>query len=310
MQALHDDLASGMSLHEAMRLRNLFFPRYYVDMIKVGETTGTLSKSLAQLQEHLAAERSRSTAIWGWISYLAFVAIVQLWALLMLSLGVYPEYTEVLRDLAVQPPAPFQIMADFGAVVAGAQGQLGAIVLALLLLMGLTLIPMSNLSIRIARRPFKAIGSNLPFLRSVIAKSDYGQAARVLERLSRAGVPVNEALHDCADLEIAPAQQSALRNLKRRVEEGSSLAEAVAQDKRFPDSFSALISLGESSGKLPSCFERIADLYEQQTLKTTRILVDTICPLGVLVLAGAVLLFELSVFTFLTAIADSIGGFQ
>ena len=317
LQALHDDIASGMALHEAMRQRGRFFPRYYVDLIKVGETTGSLATSLSQLQDHLTAERTRSASIWGWIGYLSFVAIVQVWALLMLSLFIFPVYTETLGDLVVQPPAAYQIMANIGSAVSVVKDRVAftmldwlvATVLALAFLGVLMLVPMSNISAGIACRPFKALGSKIPFLHTVIAKSDFGLAARVLERLLRAGIPINEALRDCAELDIAPAQQSALRSSKRRIEEGLSLSAAVAQDRRFPESFRALVSLGESSGKLPSAFGRIADLYEQQTLKTTRILVDTVCPCGVLILGGVVLLFELSIFTFLTALADSIGGF-
>jgi type II secretory pathway component PulF len=309
LQALHDNIASGMSLHEAMGLRKKFFPAYYVDLVKVGESTGCLPATLTHLQEHLKVEKKHSAAIWGWTGYFAIVLLVQLATFMVLALGVLPAFYDVLSEFAQTLPRFLQFVVTIGDAMGSDRARIPAIVGSLGLSIVLLLLLVSTLSAGAARRPWKRIGSKLPFLRTVIAKSDLGLVARVLERLLCAGVPLNEALRDSEDLDIARAQQDTLRYVKRRVEEGASLSEAVGEDRRFPESFRALVSLGESSGKLASGFGRIADLYEAQTLKTTRILVDTICPCGLLILGGVVLLFELSVFMFLTTLADAIAGY-
>lgn len=309
LQALHDNIASGMSLHEAMGLRKKFFPAYYVDLVKVGESTGCLPATLTHLQEHLKVEKKQSAAIWGWTGYFAIVLLIQLATFMVLALTVFPAFHEVLQEFAQTLPQFVQFMITIGDATGLDRTRLLAIVGSLGLSIVLLLLLTSSLSAGASHRPWRNFGSKVPFLRTVTAKSDLGLVARVLERLLCAGVPLNEALRDSEDLDIARAQQDALRYVKRRVEEGASLSEAVGEDRRFPESFRALVSLGESSGKLASAFGRIADLYEAQTLKTTRILVDTICPCGVLILGGVVLLFELSVFMFLTTLADAIAGY-
>ncbi|GMV90681.1 MAG: hypothetical protein AMXMBFR82_04590 [Candidatus Hydrogenedentota bacterium] len=308
LQALRDNLASGMALHESMAQRNRFFPPYYVDLIKVGEMSGSLPDTLDQLQDHLAEEKKHATKIWGWAAYLALVLFIQLATFLVLSLLVFPEFADTIGYFTDDIPAVLDPMMAVGQATADDRTRIVGSVVGGVFVVAAVLMLISVTFSGMSRYRLKGLGSTIPLVRGVIAKNDLGLAARVLARLLHAGVPLNDALRDSEDLEIVSSLREALRAVRRKVEEGMSLSQAVREDNRFPDSFHALIALGESSGRLAAAFERIAALYEAQTLKTTRILVDTVCPCGVLVLSLGVLFFELSVFTLLTTLADAIGG--
>ena len=182
---------------------------------------------------------------------------------------------------------------------------LPALILVLALLVPRAFLPFrggTGLRVSLWRR----LGSLCPGIRGVLRKSDLAHVSLVLERLLIAGVPLNEALQDCAELDLPNGVRESILRVKNRVEQGSSLAGALAGEPRFPESFQTLLALGESSGHLPAALERVSDLYHRQTLKTTRIALDIGGPCGVLLLAFMVMLIEIAVMSCTTSMADVI----
>lgn len=309
LQALRDNLASGMGLHEAMAMRGRFFPPYYVDLVKVGDMSGCLPETLDQLQRHLAAEKERSNTIWGWAAYFAIVLFIQLAAFLVLSLRVFPELYAALSDFGIELPPMFNVMVYLGSITDVFRNRILLVVGAAGVLLVLLLLFLSVFAAGTAQHRIKGLGYLIPYIRGIMVRSDLAMVSGVLSRLLHAGVPLNEALSDAVEMNIGSGLRDSLRTLKRRIEEGMPLRQAVSAEGRFPQSFQALVSLGDSSGRLDSAFARIAAVYEANTLKTTRMLIDTVCPCGVIVLSLIVLYLEVSVFALLTTLADYIGGF-
>jgi len=86
------------------------------------------------------------------------------------------------------------------------------------------------------------------------------QATRQLAILIDAATPVEEALKITAlQFERSPMRE-ALLSIRAQVMEGLRLSDALrGQPKVFPELFTAMVASGETSGRLPTVLERLAN---------------------------------------------------
>lgn len=117
-------------------------------------------------------------------------------------------------------------------------------------------------------------------------------ATRQLATLVGAGIPLVESLGALVEQIEHAALKSVFANVRDRVNEGSSLADALTSTRKFDTLYISMIRAGEASGALDKVLERIADYLEDQVRlasKVTSILVYPAVMLGFAMLVVAVL---------------------
>jgi len=103
------------------------------------------------------------------------------------------------------------------------------------------------------------------FVSGRIGAEDVAVVTRQLAVLTGAGVPLAEALTALVDQVDHERLKKVISNVKQRVNEGSSLADALkAHPRVFSDLYVNMIRAGESSGALEVVLKRLADFTESQ----------------------------------------------
>ncbi len=303
--ALREDIASGLTIAQAMAARPRFFPRYYVDLVKAGEETGTLYERLDSLRETIARARSFGEHIRGWIAYLVLIVTLQCLFASFLMVQVVPMFVAVLEDFGSQPPRSSQALIDTSNWMIEYWPIVAACVGAILVLWRLTRWFQRRRGL--FDRTLGGLSICSIVLRGTVAKRNLGHIAAVLDALLAGGVPLDTALDDAASLDINPIYADLVRRVHARVRAGQTLRDALARERLLvPRSFRALVSVGESSGLLPEAFGRIGGLYKRDVLKRNKILADTLGPLVVFVLGGLTLFVYGSVFVMIVSMTESI----
>ncbi|MCP4037997.1 MAG: type II secretion system protein GspF, partial [bacterium] len=104
---------------------------------------------------------------------------------------------------------------------------------------------------------------DLSFLRGIPAL-ERALATRQLATLVSAGIPLVESLTALvAQCEHAPLR-ALLGNVRDRVNEGSSLADALQSTGQFDNLYVSMVRAGEAGGVLDVVLERVADYLESQ----------------------------------------------
>ena len=94
---------------------------------------------------------------------------------------------------------------------------------------------------------------------------DLTLATRLLATLSNAGLPLVSALLALSDQLQHQGLKRIVVDIKERVEQGSSLAKALAAyPKVFPRLYVNMVTSGEASGTLDTVLDNLADYYEAQ----------------------------------------------
>ena len=113
-------------------------------------------------------------------------------------------------------------------------------------------------------------------------------ATRQLSTLLTAGIPLVESLGAL----VAQIEHARLRTtfvqIRDRVNEGSSLADALAATRQFDDLYLSMIRAGEASGALGPVLGRIADYLEDQLRMSNKVL-------SIMLYPAVMLLFSLLV---------------
>jgi general secretion pathway protein F len=123
-----------------------------------------------------------------------------------------------------------------------------------------------------------------------VKADDVAVATRQLAVLVNAGIPLVEALTALVEQVEHERLKRVLSAVKQRVNEGSSLAEALAQHpKAFSSLYVNMIRAGESSGALDVVLFRLADFTESQARLKAKVLGTLTYPAAMMII-GAVIM--------------------
>ncbi|GHG74731.1 type II secretion system inner membrane protein GspF [Comamonas sp. JC664] len=132
--------------------------------------------------------------------------------------------------------------------------------------------------------------------RGRVNTDDVAIFTRQLSTLLGAGVTLVESLSALVDQVEKERFKRALSDIKQRVNEGSSLADALGQHpKIFPSIYVNMVRAGEASGALDAVLTRLADFTENQARLQQKILSTMLYP-AIMMLVGGGILVALMVF--------------
>ncbi len=84
-----------------------------------------------------------------------------------------------------------------------------------------------------------------------------------LSALLRAGIPLDEALDSLAEFDEDPTMRSALKRVRVRLREGSSMTAAMVEEQAFPPMLIRMVQAGEESGQSAEILGRYAEFLKR-----------------------------------------------
>ncbi|HTV32130.1 MAG TPA: type II secretion system F family protein [Methylocella sp.] len=292
---------SGENFADALSHHPALFPPMYVELVRVGETSGTLVNIL----EVLSVERTRAEALRRRFSdalrYPAFVFAAALAVLLFFLSFVLPQFGDVLRDFNAKLDPVMVFFLGLSDILRGYTAALAAAVIAIA--GGIFLIfrqpkVRGALMAALARLPF--IGRLLEFHRTSVF-------CRNLGVLLGSGVPLATTLRILADLMATTGHSSAWTTTVDVVRHGGKLSEALAKTAVLPSVAIRTLRLGEDSGQLPMLAQRIAEFYEAKLQRSLDRLVGIAGPAAIITISVIVGGLIVSVMTALMSVSQVVG---
>ena len=142
-------------------------------------------------------------------------------------------------------------------------------------------------------------------LRRGISATDLALLTRQLATLTRAGLPLEEALLATSQQTEKPRVAAIVSGVRARVLEGRTLADGLGVFPQvFPEIYRATVAAGEQAGRLDGVLERLADYTENREILQSRvrnalvypILLTVVCVIIVSLLLGYVVPEVVNVF--------------
>jgi general secretion pathway protein F len=120
---------------------------------------------------------------------------------------------------------------------------------------------------------------------SGVSTTELSLLTRQLATLSRAGLPLEEALLAVSQQSEKARVQQVLLGVRAKVMEGHPLADGLGEFPRvFPEIYRATVAAGEQAGHLDEVLERLADYTENRELLRQKVLGALLYPIALTVM--------------------------
>ena len=292
---LQQQVSNGSALHEAMRPYPQLFDNMTVNLVAVGELSGSLETMLARITAYLRQRSHVSRQIKKAMQYPAIVLVIALIvSVLLLTRGV-PQFAGSFESFGAELPAFTQWVVTLSDLTI----KYSLPVLAASALSGAMLAMLwrrSELLMDTSDRLWLAI----PVLSRTVRAACISRFCRTLATLTSTGLPLVQALRATAPTTGNRQYQQAALDISQHVAEGQTLYAAIRNTGLFPVMMLQLIHAGEQAGTLDIMLDKCADHYQLQLETSVGALTSLLEPvimaiLGVLT-GGLMLAMYLPVF--------------
>jgi type IV pilus assembly protein PilC len=290
----------GLAFCEVLRQSGAF-PKYLADMAEIGEQSGRLDEVLESLTDYYAREQNISASVRGAVTYPLIMLVMMMLVIAVLSIQVLPVFAQVFSQLGAQVSVFAQGVLRLG-------GRLGTVSAALVAALAVVSAALAILQRSAAgRRALTRFFAVFWPTRRLSAKIALGRFAGAMSLMLSSGMDADRSLEMAGRLVDNPVVTRRIADSRRRIDEGGSFAEAVAQSGVFSGVSARMISVGFRTGSVDLVMKKLADRCEEEIDAELSALVGIVEPTLVSILSVAVGMILLSVMLPLMGIMSTIG---
>jgi type II secretory pathway component PulF len=274
-------LRSGSMLSEALERHPQSFPSVYRASVRAGEASGALETVLLKLAKHLEWTRGiRATAAQALIyPAILMFALAGLVAILL--------YFVLPRILTLFPGGRAELPPETRWVVAASDFLVGNIVwLLLLAAAGVTSFVFARRNPR-GRAALDQALLQAPLFGRIAQQIAVSRFAATASVLQQAGCDVFTVLNVAGATCGNAALGAAFTRVCERVRRGQTITQGLEQEPRLDGMLVQMVAVGEKTGELDRCLERLSDFYDEEIPRAVKRFLAVLEP-GMLLVAGLV----------------------
>lgn len=276
---IYEKVQKGMTFSEAMAAHNDVFPELLINMVGVGEVSGTLDIIMERMAVHFEKENKITAKVKSALIYPAVLAVVATTVVVLLLTFVMPTFVQMFTSSGVALPLPTRILI----VLSDALTHYGIVVLAVVLAIGYGL--MRALSTEKGRLFSDRVKLKIPVVNSTVQKVYTSRFTRTMATLITSGIPLIKVLEVVSRVVGNKVVESALLDSIEDVKKGISLSVPIKNCGLFPPMVYYMISIGEESGSMDEVLDRTANYFDDEVDTAITRMVALMEPLMILVMA-------------------------
>jgi type IV pilus assembly protein PilC len=255
---VRDSLTAGETFSDALRPYESLFPKFYVDMIRAAELTGSLDDVLAELAGYIKRDLETRNKIKSALVYPSIVLVMAIGTVIILSTFVLPKFKTFFASFNASLPLPTRLLISFTTFVTN---YWPFILLGLVLLVA---VPMAAVRTPRGRRWKDKSILRMPVLGQVVLYAIIERFCRLLATMMRAGVPLPEAMGVLGDSTKNVIFKRGIDNVHDAMMRGEGLARPMAETNLFPGAVIQMLKVGENTGTLNEQLTVGSDFYGEE----------------------------------------------
>ena len=241
--ALHADVLRGLSLSQAMELRDArAFAPSLVGMVRAGEESGRLDTILHETAEVAAEAHILRESLRSALAYPFFLLAATAVSVLLMIIFVLPVFAVLLRDLGAELPLPTRILLGLSDAVAAHSYAL-PVAAAAVLMSGVLCRRVPRLCLYA-----DAFLLRVPVLGTFVRLVAWQTILRTLTILLRSGIRLDSAVGLASSVTGNRALSLRLERMEQRLVEGRTFSQVVARESSLPELLRGMLSAGEAAG--------------------------------------------------------------
>jgi MSHA biogenesis protein MshG len=285
-----ESLDTGLDLTSALRRHPRVFSPLYINMVQVGETTGSLQEVFLQLAAYLEREKDTRDRIKSATRYPIFVVAAIFIAIFIINLFVIPTFAKVYAGFKIQLPLATKILI--------ASSNFTVAYWPVIVIGVITVIFYIRYYVKTpeGRYRWHKMKLGIPVVGKVIYKATLGRFSRALAVMMKSGVPLVQGMTVVSRAVDNDYISDRIVQMRDGVERGETIARTAAATGMFPPLVIQMISVGEETGSVDELMFNVAEFYEREVDYDIANLSTALQPILIVFLSIMVFILALGVF--------------
>ena len=287
LQAVRDDLDRGIELSGALARHPATFSDFYVNMVKVGESSGQLEKIFSRLHEQIEFDMDMRRKLKSALRYPMFVCIALFIAVAIINVFVIPAFAKVYAQMNVALPLVTRIL------IATSLFTIEYWWVVVTAIIALVVGYRAYAATPDGRRTIDEHMLKVPIFGPIAKKTSMARYAFAFATASEAGIPLVQAYSLTSKVVANAFFERRILRMRDGVERGESIYRVAQNAGIFNPLELQMISVGEETGRMDDMLRSISQMYQEEVdFEVTR-LAQTLEPIliaGLGVVVGTLML--------------------
>ncbi len=266
------------------------FGNIYVGLVRAGEDSGELEKTLERLVELQKKTAETRAQVIGTLMYPAFVIVLAIVITTIMLVFVFPAFKDMFDNLGKELPPITAFLMNLGVTLKTYWILIPVIFISL----GATVYT------AFAWQPSKHwIDANIlkvPLLSSLITYSNFSNFVAVMQVAYEAGIPIIDCLYLSSVTVDNHTLQIKLNKATEKVQQGQHLSLALRDVNVMPKMILFMIATGEQTGRLGDMLYQATVFIDKKLASVISTMTKMIEPLMLIVIGGIVLILALALY--------------
>lgn len=285
-----NDIKAGLSFSGALsKFPNIFSPAY-IAMVKSGEKSGSLDRTLAEMAKFLEYFERIKNKINTALRYPIFIVLFFIFVVSVIVLFIIPKFAAMFTQAKAQLPLLTRI------VVSISEFFLGHAIIIIISSLVLIILFWYALRFKKFRYHFDSFKLRIPFLGKILQKSLISRLYRTLSILLFGGVGIATSLSIASEVTNNLFLQKIMKDVRNGVVAGFSIAELLRLHDIFPRLSVKMAEVGERTGKLNEMLERTSQYYDDEVDIALSNFVSSLEPALIIIIGMVVLIVVIALY--------------
>lgn len=266
------------------------FGQIYIGLVKAGEDSGELEKTLQRLLELLTKEANIRGKVIGTLMYPMFVIILAVIIVLVMLMFVFPVFKEMFDGMGKELPWITATLMSAGIFLKTywffAPMIVGSLVGGAAFLMRW----------QPSKRKIDEISLKIPLLSDLIQYSNFANFVAVMQVAYDAGVPIIECLYLANMTLTNHTLKTKIESATLKVQQGQHLSVALRSTKVMPKMILFMIATGEQSGRLGDMLLQATNYIDKKLDTIIDTMTKMIEPIMLIVIGSIVMVLALALY--------------
>jgi type IV pilus assembly protein PilC len=272
-------LHQGMQLSSCMSTCLDIFPKFMVNMIKVGEESGNLGTIFDMLSKYYIDENTLKNKVSKAMLYPCTILVVSIFIVQLLLVYIIPVFVSTINELGGSIPVTTRIIIDISYFMRNNV----TIIIALICACTLTVVNLIKLD-NVIMLFHKFIIKNC-FTKSITQKLISVNFSRTLGILIRSGNQIVNALEITTSILNNKYVKYEFKNCIEEIKNGCTISNSIGKLNLFPTMLCSMIRIGEESGTLDDILVKSSKIMEDELYNSLERLTSLIEPVLIIFLS-------------------------
>ncbi|MBE7705713.1 MAG: type II secretion system F family protein [Cyanobacteria bacterium SIG30] len=281
---LRRNIIAGSTLGETVEKYKNVFGRVFVGLVKAGEDSGELDKTLERMLQLFKKQDATKGKVIGALLYPVFVIIVAIIVVIVMLMFVFPAFEGMFSSMGAELPVVTQMCINMGNFMKKFW------IVPIVAPVALVFAVRQMFVVPAIKKEIDKAVLKVPLLSKLIEFSNFSNFIAVMQVAYDAGIPIIDCLY-LSNLTIDNfVLKDAIIRAAAKVQQGTHLSVALRSTEKIPPMVLFMIATGEQSGRLGELLYHCAEYIDRKLDAVIDTFTKMMEPI-MLIVIGAIVLF-------------------